>query len=71
MNTQLAFTNDEQVKDEIINLFLVSLGEGLLNLMNDADFNRIRLLKNGIDAMFDECDKAIFQAKTRAASYAN
>lgn len=63
--------SDEQVKDEIINLFLISLGEAICKLMSDADFQRIRLLKTSIDNMFLEADKAIQQSKVKAASCYN
>lgn len=70
MNTQTVM-NDEQVKDEILNLFLVSLGEAICKLMSDADFQRIRTLKGAIDEMFLECDRAVQASKIRAASMGN
>ena len=71
METTQQYMNDELVKDEIINLFLVSLGEAICKLMSDADFERIRRLKVNIDQLFIAADKAVKQSKNRTASYAN
>ena len=70
METQTEYMNDER-KNEIVNLFLVSLGEAICTLMNDADFQRIRFLKNGIDSMFNECDRAIQQSKIHTVNNYN
>ena len=63
--------NDEKRKDEISNLFLISLGEAICHFLNDADLQRIRELKANIDQMFIEADKAVRESKARAMSNMN
>lgn len=63
--------NNEKRKSEIVNLFLISLGEALCELMNDGDFSRIRMLKESIDEMFFQADRAVQQSKIKAASGLN
>ncbi|NLB82179.1 MAG: hypothetical protein GX800_11365 [Clostridiaceae bacterium] len=52
---------NENRKNEMVKLFIISLGEMLCSFLNENDHERIGALRSNINIMFDGYDAAMFQ----------